>query len=75
MKTWFHENLSRSLIKAITFRSLILITDGIIIFAITHKTDVTAGVMFFSNIASTVMYLIHERAWDHIHWGKAKITA
>lgn len=73
MQSWFHENLSRSLVKAVTFRSLILITDGIIIFAITHRTDVTAGVMLFSNIASTVMYLIHERIWDRVLWGKAKV--
>lgn len=66
----FSEKVSRSIIKAITFRMLILVSDSIIIFAITHRFDVTLGVMIFSNIGSTLIYLFHERIWNSIHWGK-----
>jgi adenylylsulfate kinase len=66
----FHEQNSRSIIKALTFRVLIIISDAIIIFAITRRYDVTIGVIVFSNIASTVLYFIHERIWNKVHWGK-----
>ncbi len=66
----FHEHLGRSIVKAITFRLLILIADGLIIFGITKRYDIALSVMFFSNLSSTIIYFIHERAWDKIHWGK-----
>lgn len=72
MAIQFQEDIKRSITKAITFRLLILCTDGIIILAITHRFDVALGVIFFSNIASTVVYLLHERLWNSILWGKAK---
>lgn len=56
----------RSLIKAITFRLLIIISDSFVIFFITHRVDVTLGIIFFSNIVSTILYFIHERIWNNI---------
>ncbi len=72
MRAKFHEKLSRSVIKAVTFRLLILVSDGVIIFAITHRFDITLGVIFVSNFASTVLYFLHERVWNDVHWGKEK---
>lgn len=66
----FNEHTKRSLVKAITFRILILISDGIIIFSITHRYDIALAVIFFSNFASTILYFIHERIWNKIRWGK-----
>lgn len=70
MTVKFHEHIKRSLIKAITFRLLILVSDGFIILAITHRFDIALGVIFFSNLASTFFYFLHERLWDRIRWGK-----
>ena len=64
------ESVKRSITKAITFRFLILCSDGVIILAITHRFDVAIGVIFFSNIASTIIYFLHERLWTTIHWGQ-----
>lgn len=72
MKAKFFENTKRSVVKAITFRVLILFSDGIIIYAITHRYDITLGVIFFSNLSSTILYIIHERLWNTVHWGKIK---
>lgn len=72
VKTKFFENTKRSITKAVTFRLLILVSDSIIIFTITHRYDITLGVIFFSNFASTFLYFLHERFWNNIHWGKAK---
>lgn len=70
MAVKFYENIRRSIFKAITFRILILIADGLIIFAITRRYDITLGVIIFSNLSSTIIYIIHERLWNHVHWGK-----
>lgn len=67
----FYEHHGRSLLKAITFRCIILISDGIIVFTITHRYDTTVWVIVVSNIASTIFYFLHERAWNNIHWGKS----
>lgn len=66
----FSENISRSLVKSISFRLLIIISDSIIIFSISHRLDVTVSIILFSNLASTILYFTHERIWNSIHWGK-----
>ncbi len=71
MKKFLRENVGRSIAKAVTFRAVILIADGLIIFAITHRFDVAIGVMFFSNVSSTILYFLHERVWNKIEWGRA----
>jgi adenylylsulfate kinase len=70
MKKLFYENRYRSVVKALTFRSLIICSDMTIILAITHRFDEAFNVMLFSNVASTLLYIIHERIWNNIHWGK-----
>lgn len=68
----FKELTKRSLTKAITFRFLVLISDGLIIIFITHRLDIALWVIIFSNISSTFLYYTHERIWNNIHWGKNK---
>ena len=70
----FHEHLHRSLAKAITFRLFVLVSDAIIVYSLTQRYDVTAGAILFSNIASTILYVAHERIWNEIHWGKSKLN-
>ncbi len=65
-----HETTERSVVKAITYRGVIMVSDGIIIFAITHRFDATIAVIIASNFASTILYFLHERIWNKIHWGK-----
>jgi uncharacterized membrane protein len=72
MKVTFHERLSRSVVKAITFRVIIITADIIIVMAITHQYDITFSVVVGTNVASTLLYLLHERIWNKVHWGKAK---
>jgi len=72
MKMATFESMKRSLVKACTFRSLILVSDTVIVFTITHRYDVTFGVLIFSNLASTILYFLHERLWNGIVCGKDK---
>lgn len=65
-----HENIKRSIAKALTFRSVIIISDVIIVYTITQRYDLTLGVLVFSNLSSTTIYFIHERFWNSVQWGK-----
>ena len=60
----------RSLVKAITFRALVLCSDFAVIFLITHRWDTTLGLVIATNLASTSLYFLHERLWNKIDWGR-----
>ena len=66
----FHESISRSLAKTISFRVLIVILDLIIIYIFTRRLDITIGLTVVGNLLKTVIYFFHERAWNQVHWGK-----
>ena len=66
----FHEIISRSLFKALTFRAVIIVADSVVIFALTRRYDITLSIVIISNISSTFLYFIHERVWNRIRWGK-----
>ena len=66
----FYEHNKRSLIKSVTFRIAVLISDFFIITLITHRYDIALGMIIATNLASTTLYYIHERAWNGISWGK-----
>ncbi len=68
----FNEHTKRSLAKAISYRCVILVSDSIVIFAVTRRYDTTLVVIMFSNVASTLLYFFHERAWNKVHWGKSR---
>lgn len=67
------EKRTRSAIKAITYRILSIMIDSVIGYAITRSAEKTALLVLISNSISIVMYFLHERAWNRIHWGKHAI--
>lgn len=71
----FHEKVSRSVVKAITFRIVILCADTITIYFFTRRVDLTIGLVIVSNFSSTILYFLHERVWNSITWGKHAKTA
>ena len=72
VKHKFHEHVSRSLVKAITFRMLVLVFDGLLIFMITGRYDITVRLVLLANLIHTVVFFVHERMWNSVHWGKHK---
>lgn len=68
-----YETTKRSLVKTIAYRILIMTADGLIIFAITHRMDATIAVVVASNFSSTILYFLHERVWNKIHWGEVVV--
>jgi adenylylsulfate kinase len=64
------EKLSRSIVKTISYRLVILIFDFTLIYLYTRQIKVALGFMILSNIYSTLGYFFHERIWSKIKWGK-----
>ena len=59
----------RSIVKAITYRGVIVCLDFLVIYLLTGKVRTAVGFMIISNIYTTVGYFLHERAWAGISWG------
>ncbi len=64
------EHRSRSLLKAITYRLIIIVLDVTAIYLLTGKLDLALGFMIVSNVYTSIAYYGHERLWDKIGWGK-----
>lgn len=64
------ETMSRSIVKTLSYRLLILVLDFTSIYLFTHQIKVALGFMVVSNIYTTLGYFFHERIWDRIKWGK-----
>ena len=63
------ESKTRSALKAISYRVLIIILDFTVIYLMTGDTSIAIGFMIISNLYTTVAYFIHERVWNRIKWG------
>jgi uncharacterized membrane protein len=59
----------RSVVKAITYRVIILCLDFLVIYVLTGKVKTAAAFMIVSNIYTTIGYFLHERVWAGITWG------
>jgi uncharacterized membrane protein len=66
------EYRSRSLLKAITYRLIIIVLDVTAIYLLTGNLDIALGFMIVSNIYTSIAYYGHERLWDKIGWGKKR---
>ena len=59
----------RSVVKAITYRGIMVCLDFLVIYLLTGKVETAAAFMIVSNIYTTVAYFLHERLWAGIRWG------
>ena len=69
------ERTKRSIVKALTYRVLIVCLDFLFVYIFTHKVEVALGFMLVSNVYTTVGYFVHERIWARIQWGKEPAKA
>lgn len=70
MGNYYHSHRKRSIVKALTFRAISITTDLIIIYLFTRKIALSLGIALAANFTSTIMYYIHERAWNKVSWGR-----
>ncbi|HVV48237.1 MAG TPA: DUF2061 domain-containing protein [Polyangia bacterium] len=64
------ETFARSTLKAITYRLLIVSLDFAALYLFTHRLSVAVGFTIASNVYTTVAYLVHERLWANVAWGR-----
>ena len=68
----YYDSAKRSLTKSLTFRVVVICSDLIVVYIVTHRMDLAVTFMVTTNIASMMLYFLHERAWNSINWGKKK---
>ena len=59
----------RSIVKAISYRFLILCLDFATVYLLTGAIHLALWFMVVSNIYTTVGYFLHERVWARVQWG------
>lgn len=65
-----HEDYKRSITKAIIWRLLGFLFTIILAFIITDDFDISLSIGITEAIVKTTFYVIYERVWDGIKWGK-----
>ncbi len=60
----------RSVLKAVTYRVLILAADFTAVYLLTGNYRIALGFMVVSNVYTTVLYFLHERFWNGVAWGR-----
>lgn len=69
----YYEHHKRSIAKTLGFHAIIIAADAVVVFLITGKYAVTLSVIIATNLVSGLIYFLHERAWNRIHWGKSTL--
>jgi len=70
MAKFFREYFSRSFVKAVTFRIIVIISNIIIITFVTGEVKIVFSVVLITTIVNTLLYIAHERFWDGVAWGR-----
>ncbi|MGA2934726.1 MAG: DUF2061 domain-containing protein [Methanomicrobiales archaeon] len=66
----FKEYLGRSVVKAVSYRIIVVAADFAAVYLFTSRVDIALGFVVVSNIYTSVLYLLHERFWDRVAWGR-----
>ena len=61
----------RSIVKALTWRTLASLTTMIIVYAFTDQIALSLGVGVVEVFSKMALYYAHERFWTRIRWGRA----
>jgi len=69
----FKESKQRSIYKTVSWRLLATITTAILVYLFTGKIEIAAAIGAIEIIIKIILYFIHERAWNTIHYGKMDI--
>ncbi len=63
----------RSVIKTITWRFLATLTTFSLVFIFTGKFELALTVGAIEAFIKMLIYFLHERGWDRIHWGRHEL--
>lgn len=62
--------VSRSVIKAVTFRIMVIISNALLIYIMTGEVKLVLSVVTLTTVVNTLLYFLHERMWNKVNWGK-----
>ena len=69
----FYETSTRSILKSVSWRALgTLITAGVV-WIVTRRFALAAGVGGAEAVAKTLLFYLHERAWDRLKIGRRRV--
>ncbi len=60
----------RTVVKTITYRIVIVISIFIVTYITTGEIGDALAITSITAVTGTILYYIHERVWNSIHWGK-----
>ena len=63
------ETRKRTLAKTATFRVTATLVTVILVFILTRNWILSGSIGVIDVISKTVVYYLHERAWDRVSWG------
>jgi uncharacterized membrane protein len=66
------ESNTRSLAKAVSYRLMGSAVTAVIVLFWTGKWGISAGIGLLDMVAKIGLYFLHERAWNHIPFGRPK---
>lgn len=65
-----YETKKRSTAKTITWRIAAVAGTIVLLFALTGRITLALGFGMVDGVFKTILYYIHERAWDKVVWGR-----
>ena len=66
------ESNSRSIAKAVSYRVLGSLSTALIVFVFSGNAKVSLGVGALDVVLKMALYYLHERAWNHISFGRPR---
>lgn len=67
------EHQKRSIIKAISYRFLGSMVTALIALILTNRLGLSATIGLLDVVMKIGTYYLHERVWDRINYGRAKV--
>lgn len=64
------EKHRRSLVKALGYRALMVVTSVVVTFVLSGEAALSLQVGVVLNLVNLAVYYIYERAWTRVEWGR-----
>ncbi|HBB48785.1 MAG TPA: hypothetical protein DCZ44_04015 [Flavobacteriaceae bacterium] len=73
VKTYESEKWSRSFIKSISWRIIGTLDTIVISYLVTGIFSFALSIGAIEFVTKMGLYVVHERVWNRIHWGKSDL--
>ncbi len=69
----YRESSIRSVLKTVSWRLFATLTTAAVVYAFTAKLNIALAVGGVEMILKLVLYYLHERGWNYVHFGRKEI--